>query len=1161
MALTGNLSNFRLGDILQTIWQNQTWGVLRVASGSQRRDLVVSPHGVAVLDICSVARARIEERLYHRGAITRESYNSLRKRENARRELTELLREIPGFDFSILTTCVESEAGEQLEALLEWESGTFELVEGEPPRQVAEATPRDTSSLLLEAARRQDEKRERGERFPSQQERYRLTEQQVENSDEKTNQFLTHIDGQSSARAIADRTFGDYFSTAKVLAEFEQGGYIQRLSWDELLLLGDELGKAQETQLASEVFELAVREREFPNDSALLDLAIRRTAAGDRTGAANTLASAAKKYCKSEEFGRAAACLRQAVELSPRETLLRREFIEVLFKDSNAEDSERYKAYRDYIVVCADRGEINAIDSHLELALPLIPEDSLEEARFGRALGLLNRKNLATQILIRAAVRAAKKDASLASSLYREALQFSPDSSEAKKGIESLLKAKNSKRVRMGAVAASVALIAAVAAVPIQSSIRDKTDWLQIDNITTLIKNRDFQSAISLVDTLESKNPSGPILEKCQSLRQEIASLSDERRQLEQSETDDWIREQFAAAASAIDARDYGIASELYEGILRKRNDDARKSLVEHRLNLISRKLGQEIRRISELVRTLQIASKGILVSDPPALRELQQLCSNQRKAQLEILIAKTETPPLNTIKTDGRLEPLALTVQKTLEAIGDGDRTANVFSARLEEAKELRDLEPVLLDGRAAETEGDPRAALSAFEQLAKRYRGSALKPYIEERVKYWTIVVHELTGAERAVAAGNSALANQHLATLQKLAPNVRHDALKVKTEIITIPAGAEIFVDQQKIGVAPAIVNERIPTNTKLEFRLAGYETAEYQIGEIPQKTIQVYLSPLPRWTKNLNAAPSSAGLFTNDLWILTDRRGGVSAFHIQSGETKWAVRVPTLEGVSGVPVMSRENVCVATREGVLYHLSMKDGSIVETKQIDTSIVSEIVEFKGRMLYINSKNEAVIFDPATHVNQRIQLESKATTAVSVNSESAVVGCANGSIVIIQNSGNFRVVTIQKDAIDYIEFVDARQILAGAGSILSMIDVETGTGKRTLELPNSIIARPAAGAFIFVPVGGQIVKIDKSNFTIIELLLAADSARIRCLSATENRLFVSHEGGSTVLSMNGAVEWKSAIGRRASFMSTSNSNAFFVGDGGELSVFSVRH
>ena len=63
MALQGDLSKFRLGDVLQTLTQNQTWGILKLQSGSERRDLVVSPYGVAILDLPTVARRRIEDRI------------------------------------------------------------------------------------------------------------------------------------------------------------------------------------------------------------------------------------------------------------------------------------------------------------------------------------------------------------------------------------------------------------------------------------------------------------------------------------------------------------------------------------------------------------------------------------------------------------------------------------------------------------------------------------------------------------------------------------------------------------------------------------------------------------------------------------------------------------------------------------------------------------------------------------------------------------------------------------------------------------------------------------------------------------------------------------------------------------------------------------------
>src|SRR5262245_66511877 len=67
MSLSGNLSNFRFGDLLQTLAQNRQWGVLRLRRANETRQLSISERGIAHLDLLLLARGRMAERTIHQG--------------------------------------------------------------------------------------------------------------------------------------------------------------------------------------------------------------------------------------------------------------------------------------------------------------------------------------------------------------------------------------------------------------------------------------------------------------------------------------------------------------------------------------------------------------------------------------------------------------------------------------------------------------------------------------------------------------------------------------------------------------------------------------------------------------------------------------------------------------------------------------------------------------------------------------------------------------------------------------------------------------------------------------------------------------------------------------------------------------------------------------
>jgi tetratricopeptide (TPR) repeat protein len=1172
MALNGNLSNFRLGDILQTIWQNQTWGVLRVQSGSRRRDLVVSPHGVAVLDLCHVARSRIEDRLFHRGVLTRERLEWIRSKESARKPLQELLREIPGFDPASLTPCFEAEADEILDNLLAWTEGTFELVEGEPPGQIAEAPPRDASSLLLEAARRQDEKMLLGDRFPDPRERFVALQPETNagaaaaepaNISEK---LLPYLDGRSSLRAVADRTIGDFFTTAKLVCELEAAGRARRLDWEELLALGEEFGRQELRGDAIDVFELAVHCRPVRDDQSLLDLAIRRTASGDHEGAAATLCSASKRFRATGEFARATVCLRQAVKLSPRDVQIHREYFENLFDDETAENSERYTACRDYLVVCVDRGEKSFPDERFNSILPFVPQDTVEESRFARAAGLLGRKQVAEQFLVRAAGRCGRKRSAEALSLYREALQFNPDSREALKGVARLTRSKNFKILRAGALSAAVLVVAALAGVPVHSRLLENSLEQQLTGARLLIESADFARAQKIIDEVESATQKPTVLETCQRLRGDIARLSDARRSLEESETDEWIRSQFASAATAIESRDYYTAVELYDAILRKRADDSRVGLVKYRIEIITLRLAQEARRIAELGKSVQQSAKGSLGTEPPSLKELQALCNDGRRDQLGRIPSKLEGSPIAKLMSKTLCNDLLGGVSKSLLSIAEGQKIVRSFMQRLADARELRELEPVLLDARAAEHDGDPRSALKSFEELQKRYRGVALKPYFEERVRHWTAVVHELDAIGRAVQDGNAALVETHKSNLEKLAPGIRSDAVRVALELTTTPAGAEVFINDQSIGTTPVRLSKTIDSGACVELRLKGFETEKYISDGGLRKALHWYLAPAPAWTSQLPGAPASAGIVTGERWIVADRAGHAVLLDRNSGQRTDASSASTLEGAAGSVCVAGDLGWLLTREGTLQAFSLVDGSLRETQTIGHRVRQGIVQIGEVALWVTENDELEGFDlAARRLLPAVRLPRRVTTPPVAKDGTVAVGSAEGSVAICRiGGGPDRAISMQSAEIripvDFLEFLDRGHLVAVSGEKAVRVDVATLTASPPVAFAGPATGAPMVAEAVWLPAGNRLLKLDCKSLATLDTIRWSQESTIRNAASVGGFVAVARDDDGLLLDYSGQIIWKSPLCRRSQIMDLGSGRVGFVGEKGSIYVFSLK-
>lgn len=1158
MALNGNLSNFRLGDLLQTLWQNKTWGVLRVQSGGARRELVVSPHGVAILDVASVARSRVEERLLHTRAIDREHYKSFRARENARTPLVELLRQVPGADMQQFAAVVEAEAGEQLQYLLEWTDGTFELLEGDAPAEVAQMAAHDTSSLVLEAARRQDERTLMGDRFPLPAERF-IPVNPAPPLAEANEPYLTHFDGVSSLREIADRLTGDFFTTAKIALELEAAGSLRRATWDELLNIGDELGAAGEPADAAFVYDLAEKARDIPSNEALFDLAIRRTAAGDKVGAARTLGSASQQFETDGDFARAAACLREAIALSPREISLRLNHIACLEKSEAATPEELFEACRDLCLVAADRGEPAAIDGIFEKLLSLIPNKREEEATVGRALGQLGKRTAASNLLCKAArgYSAQRKRIKDALNLYQEALTLAPENQEARRAIDKLSKSQSSQRLQTAMIGLAVLIMSVSIALPVRNSLIAREGEGALRNVEAMMHKGNTEMALRLLDQLEASTSNSNILDQSQRLRSEIARRFDERRVVEESETDEWIRKQFAAAADAIDLRQYADAVELYDSILRRRADEARITLVRHRLESIQRKVIQETRRVAELVKAIAPLSRGSVITEPAPLKELRYLTTEDRTRSIGRVADMLKETPLSKARPTSTAEDWLRICNELTAAHENGRKSVIFLERRIEESRELRELEPVLLDARSAEQEGNARDAKRAYVELNKRYPGTTLKPYFEERSRHWTAVVQQLERLEAAITQGDRTAIELETSRMRRIAPNVKiGDRVEVTFEIRTTPAGASIKCDGVDLGIAPLKLDRRPALGSRIEASRSGFEPVTHSLADEFGSSIHLDLTPRPRWTRPLGAAVSAPGIIVNQQWIIADRAGTVTSLDAETGTVRWSKSIQSLGGAAGGPIAIDGRIFVITREARMMEFAPSDGTPGDAVALQGKLVTRNPSSSDRLIaVVLDDSKLQIFDPLRPGSGiAVSLGDRATTAPVFNGYSTGIGTASGQVVVVDSSGNLQKIQITRHPVDSLLAVDSGTWLAVSNTQIHRI--ELFKSNILGELPSAATGVCAmAGSKCYIATSSEIIIFDCGTRTIAGKIPIRGGHLVDLL-ITNNHVLFANSSGIVATQFDGTPFWSLPSARGAFFVQLSNGHLGAVWEGGNAAA-----
>lgn len=1113
MALKGNLSNFRLGDVLQTLTQNQTWGVLRLERVTERRDLVVSPYGVAILNLADVARERLVERLEHCGVLDESALAFLRARENARKPLTELLAQIPSVDPAAVRAALEAEAGEVVQGLLEWKEGTFELLEGEAPSDsMAGLTPRDTSGLVFEAARRQDERAAFGEAFPHEEERYRAVPLETAldlTQEEKT--LLDALGGDDSLRAIADRTTGDFFATAKLILSLESRGLVRRLEWRELLEVVAHENTAGRPRKAAAILRFLESWPQTTDPASFLELGTFWRDTGDDSGAARCCAKAAELYAAanshSDALERAAACMAEAVALAPKDPAYRARRFELAQSIDGLPEETLYDLVRDWLVVCADRGDATHAERIEAEILPRIPPSSDEEARVARALGQLGRKVAACQLLCRAAKRRlmVKGEESKAATEFQDALRFAPNDPDAEKGLAKLdARRAGRRRATVVAVTAIVGLTVAVA-FPVRSSWRSREEAKTVAQAESLLERGEAAAALQYLDMHEARITAGELLEKCQGIRERATKLCDERRQREQGEADVWTREQFARAANAIDGRDYATAASIYAAILDRGFDEAKLQLVHQRLSMIESRLALERKRVEDLCRSLASRSgsalKAAVLNSPAARQELESLVARPRREGLAALAASIGTSSLANALAPEERKQLLSTLTAANETFARGADVHEWLSRQQADAEELNDLENVLLAARAFEAEGDAASAREAFELLGSRYKGTALRKYFDDRILHWRRVCQALEAHEQALAVGETELAREHLEKARSLCPNVRVKVVDSTFEVRSLPAGARLFVDGRDMGTCPVKIKIPSGKRAQLEARLEGFETSALSSDRLTSGKVVLELPPRPAWTVELGSAPSGPGIVTTEgLWVLGDRRGVVRAIDA-TGSVRWSVSLPTLSGICGSPVRSGDLLYVATLEGLVVSLHGPSGLERGRCTLPTPIASAPEPASGGVAVLGTNN-VVYFVGADgrNVSKSFPLFGRATTGLTSSKVGWYVGTADGSVLSLDFHGELRWRSPSGVSVDALRTTPSGACLAISGSTLLRLDAETGAPTNVLALEGACLFEDGAGEAgrLWMAWGSQVKSIDMETLDAgMGFVLAFDDAR----------------------------------------------------------------
>ena len=384
-----------LADIIQSLTHKSWTGTLEVASDGRSGYLYFHS---GVIQHVKVDRSQVVlgRALWELSLIDEADYMlTLVDYEQTGRRFGEVLVELGLVGPEEITKALAHQAREDLISTVSWKHVDARFHPGAPPLPSVFG-PRETEvrlqlpglSLLMEAARREDEQSLVGEHIPSEYDVLVPTSPEAILPGSIDRRVHLLIDGYRSAYEVAQEAPLSTLECLKLLAELVGQGRLRRLEPQELVKVGVEAERDEEYEKALRVYELA-EARGFQHIDLVRRIARTYQLLGKRKEALERWMALAQRCRESQRRDMALAALREAAGLDPQDVALRRRLVQLLVEGgSAAELGEAVTELRSLISIVRVR-EDDALAA--ELMHELLELDARDKETL-RALAELHRR-------------------------------------------------------------------------------------------------------------------------------------------------------------------------------------------------------------------------------------------------------------------------------------------------------------------------------------------------------------------------------------------------------------------------------------------------------------------------------------------------------------------------------------------------------------------------------------------------------------------------------------------------------------------------------------------------------------------------------------------------------------------------------------------------
>ncbi|MBU0755106.1 MAG: DUF4388 domain-containing protein, partial [Planctomycetes bacterium] len=329
MALKGDLTSVPLGDVIQTLFQNEKDGTLKLRGDDFEKSIYCCPKGITLLEPEILNRRRFGDIVVAAKVCTRLELEKALRGNAEDLPVGQVLVNAGIMDQEMVDLILKIQVEEEIFDLFNLSNGEFEFFENEGNSSVkANGLPLfQVNGMVFEAARRMDEWALIHEYSGDLDSVFVRIEGKEPPDGHDAKKIFKCIDGRSTLQNISDQLIASPFEVAKTVASLARDGLVRLADKHELLALAQDLIDGDEIAAAGTILK---KLRPNLNNVILGEEDVSSLAnlfykVGDILTATNLLLNRVKESKKASLHSDSLTFLKQAHRIAPQDIRILKE--------------------------------------------------------------------------------------------------------------------------------------------------------------------------------------------------------------------------------------------------------------------------------------------------------------------------------------------------------------------------------------------------------------------------------------------------------------------------------------------------------------------------------------------------------------------------------------------------------------------------------------------------------------------------------------------------------------------------------------------------------------------------------------------------------------------------------------------------------------------